>query len=308
VLINTTRGATTPVTPAHASFNHAIIAIKLPDGTSDPSLIATVQHPKLGKILFFDPTNPLTPFGQIGGYLQANYGLLVTPAGGELVQLPQQPSSMNGIVRIGKLSLDATGTLKGDVQEQRMGDRAAEERWRLQTLTKDADRIKSIESLLASSLSTFQITHASLLNLQRTEQPFGFNYSFESANYAKNAGNLLLLRPRVLGTKSSALLETKEPRKFPIEFEGPRRDTDSFDIAIPSGYEIDDVPPSVDADYSFASYHSKTEATGGLIHYTRTFEIKELSVPAERAEELRTFYRIIASDERNTVVLKSAAK
>jgi uncharacterized protein DUF3857/transglutaminase superfamily protein len=49
VLINTTRGATTPVTPAHASFNHAIIAIKLPDGAADPSLVATLQHPRLGE-------------------------------------------------------------------------------------------------------------------------------------------------------------------------------------------------------------------------------------------------------------------
>jgi hypothetical protein len=65
----------------------------------DPSLIAVTQHPRLGRILFFDPTNQLMPFGQIGGYLQANYGLLVTPEGGELLELPQQPSAMNSVQR-----------------------------------------------------------------------------------------------------------------------------------------------------------------------------------------------------------------
>jgi len=50
----------------------------------------------------------LTPFGQIGGYLQANYGLLVAPDGGELMELPKQASGMNGIQRTGKLTLDAT--------------------------------------------------------------------------------------------------------------------------------------------------------------------------------------------------------
>jgi hypothetical protein len=64
----------------------------------------------------------------------------------------------------------------------------------------------------------------------------------------------------------------------------------------------------VDADYGFASYHSKTEVKGNLINYPRTFEVKELSVPLSRAEELKTFYRVIASDECNTVVLKSSAK
>jgi hypothetical protein len=43
---------------------------------------------------------------------------------------------------------------------------------------------------------------------------------------------------------------------------------------------------------------------GNVVDYTRTFEVKELSVPVSRAEELRRFYRIIASDERNTMVLK----
>jgi len=41
-----------------------------------------------------------------------------------------------------------------------------------------------------------------------------------------------------------------------------------------------------------------------VISYTRTFEIKELSVPVNKADELKKFYRIIASDERNTAVLK----
>ena len=307
VVINTERGSVTQDSAAHNAFNHVILAIKLPDEVAkDPSLIATMQHPKLGKILFFDPTNDITPFGQIGGYLQDNYGLLVTPEGGELVELPQQPSAMNSIQRVGMLTLDASGVLKGDVKEVRLGDRAASERYRLRTVTKNEDRIKPIEGLLGGSLSNFQIARASLVNLDRTDLPFGFNYTFQSSNYARSAGNLLLVRPRVLGSKSSGILETKEPRKFPFEFEGPSRDTDSFDIALPPGYEVDELPPAMDVDYSFGSYHSKTEARGNVIHYTRSMEIKELSVPVSKMDELKKFYRMIASDERNTAVLKPA--
>jgi hypothetical protein len=304
VVINARRGSVTRNMPAHNGFNHAITAIKLPDGMNDPSLVATLHHKKLGTLLFFDPTNDLIPFGQLPGYLQANYGLLVTPDGGELIELPQQPSSMNSIQRTAKLTLDPSGTLKGEVKETRLGERASTERWRQRTVTKDTDRIKPIEELLSNSLSSFHITHASLLNLQQTDRPFGFNYSFESPNYAKSAGELLLVRPRVIGNKSMGFLETKEERKFPIELEEPTRDTDTFEITIPAGYVVDDLPPPVDADYSFASYHAKTVVTGNVVDYTRTFEIKELSVPVDKAEELRKFYRIIASDERNTLVLK----
>ncbi|HWC19252.1 MAG TPA: DUF3857 and transglutaminase domain-containing protein, partial [Terriglobales bacterium] len=306
VVINTERGSITSETPAHRGFDHAIIAIKLPDDVGDSSLVATLQHPKLGKLLFFDPTDELTPFGQIGGYLQANYGLLVTPDGGQLVELPEQPPSMNGVQRKAKLTLDASGKLQGTVEEMRLGDRAWSQRWALRKVTKDADRIKPIESLLAGSLSNFRITQASVINLTHSDQPFGFNYTFEVDNYAKNAGNLLLVRPRVIGSKARGILETKEPRQFPIEFEGPIQDTDNFEIALPAGYEVDELPPPVDADFSFASYHSRTEVKGNVIGYTRTFELKELSVPASKADELKKFYRIIASDERNTAVLKPA--
>jgi Domain of Unknown Function with PDB structure (DUF3857)/Transglutaminase-like superfamily len=307
VVINTERGSVTRDSPAHQAFNHVILAIKLADDLKNPSLVAVMQDPKLGRILFFDPTNEVTPFGQIGGYLQANYGLLVGPKGGELVQLPQQPSAMNSIERVGKLTLSANGTLKGDVNETRLGDRASSERWRLRTVTKNTDRVKPIEGLLASSLSSFQITHASVLNFEQTDQPFGFHYSFESDNYAKRAGDLMLVRPRVLGSKSSGVLETKEPRKFPLEFDGPSRDTDSFEITLPSGYEVDELPPPMDVEYSFGSYHSKTEAKGQVLHYTRSMEIKELSVPLSQMDELKKFYRMISSDERSTAVLKQTA-
>src|SRR6266403_1475427 len=308
VVINSERGSVTPETPAHmGGFDHAIIAIKLPDGVTDGALIATMVHPKLGKILFFDPTDELTPFGQLNGALQANYGLLVTPDGGELVQLPELPPAMNGIQRSAKLSLSATGTVSGEVQETRVGDRAWSQRWALRTVTKDADRIKPIESLLSRSLGTFQITKASVGNLQLTDQPFMYNYSVVAQNYAKTAGNLLLVRPRFIGNKSTDLLETKEPRKYPVEFDGPSRDTDTFEIALPAGYEVDDLPPPVNADYSFASYHSKTEVNGNTLKYTRTFEVKELSVPLSKVEDLKKLYRVIAGDERNTAVLKPAA-
>jgi transglutaminase-like putative cysteine protease len=308
VAIHTTRGVVGPeVPPRLGIFDHAILAIRLPDKMDDSLLSATWNHPKLGKLLFFDPTDDMVPFGRIRGELQANYALLVTSDGGELVELPALPPAMNGIRRTAKLTLSPTGMLSGDVQEIRLGDHASSQRWALRSVTKDADRIKPLETLLSRSLGTFQITKASVGNLKQTDQPFIYNYSVVAQDYAKKAGDLLLVRPRFVGNKSSDLLETKEPRKYPVAFEGPSRDTDIFEISLPPGYEVDDLPPPVNADYSFASYHSKTEANGNTLKYTRTLEVKELSVPLSKVEDLKKLYRIIAGDERNTAVLKPAA-
>ncbi|HWY09182.1 MAG TPA: DUF3857 and transglutaminase domain-containing protein [Candidatus Acidoferrales bacterium] len=306
--VNSRRGGVNAASPAQIGwFNHEILAIRLPDDLKDPSLAAIVTPPKLGRLLIFDPTDEMTPFGQLSGSLQANYGLLVTPDGGELLQLPQLSPETSGVRRSGKLALSPNGTLSGEVQELRFGDTGAYQRYVLRAAAQDKDRIKPIETALSHSLASFQITKATIGNLHVQDQPFVYTYSFTADRYAKPAGTLLIVRPRVLGNKSSDILERKEPRKYPVEFDGPQKDIDVYEITLPAGYEVDELPPPSDADYSFASYHSKTEVQGNVLRYKRTYEIKELSVPTSKLNDLKALYRIIAGDERNTAVLKPAS-
>ena len=306
--VNSRRGGVNAASPAQIGwFNHEILAIRLPDDLKDPSLAAIVTPPKLGRLLIFDPTDEMTPFGQLSGSLQANYGLLVTPDGGELLQLPQLSPETSGVRRSGKLALSPNGTLSGEVQELRFGDTGAYQRYVLRAAAQDKDRIKPIETALSHSLASFQITKATIGNLHVQDQPFVYTYSFTADRYAKPAGTLLIVRPRVLGNKSSDILERKEPRNYPVEFDGPQKDIEVYEITLPAGYEVDELPPPSDADYSFASYHSKTEVQGNVLRYKRTYEIKELSVPTSKLNDLKALYRIIAGDERNTAVLKPAS-
>ncbi len=189
-----------------------------------------------------------------------------------------------------------------------IGDNATRERGFQEAASTEAKRIQRIESTLSNSLGTFQITNATLGNLKQTNQPFQYTFSFTADNYAKTAGSLLLVRPRVMGTWSSDILEKKEPRKYAVEFHGPWKNEDTYEITLPAGYVADELPPPVDSEYSFASYHSKTEVKGNMMTYKRTMEIKQLTVPVEKLAELKAFYRTIAGDERNTAVLKPAGQ
>jgi hypothetical protein len=306
VLINTERGSVSPGTPPNLGFNHAILAIRLPAGVDTAHLPAAITHKTLGTVLFFDPTNPLITLGYLPGALQANYGLLVTPAGGELLALPQTASALNGVERTAKLTLDAEGTLSGDVNETWLGDDAADQRWALSTAQQDIDQIKPIEAMLTHSLSTFQILHAGVGNLKVLELPLIWKYTVEIPRYPRTAGDLLIIRPRVFGSMSSSLLETKEPRQHPIEFDAPVRNTDVFEITLPAGFVPDALPPAINKDLGFIAYRSSTTFAGNVLRYTRTLEVKELSVPLAKVDSLKGFFREIESDERNSAVLKKA--
>ena len=306
VIIHTQRGYVTESTPPNLGFNHAVVAIQLPKDLHDPLLQSVLDHPTLGQLLIFDPTDPYTPLGRISGSLQSNAALLVTPDGGELIAVPRLPPAASAITRTAKLTLDERGVLQGAVEESRSGDLAAAQRAMLRSSTQESDRIRPVETILAASFPSFHILRAAVGNLRSQEKPFEWRYSIEVPDYAKVAGDLLLVRPRVLGSKSSGLLETKEPRVHAIVFSEARRDTDVFEIEMPAGFVPETLPPAVEQDFGFAAYRSKTEVKGRLLRYTRSFEIRDLIVPVEKADSLRQFYRTISNDERMVAVLKRA--
>jgi len=305
VIVNARRGAVGASTPPNLyMFNHVILAVALPPDIENPRLQPVFAHASLGKLLFFDPTNEVAPFGTLSGELPGNYGLLVGPDGGELTKLPESSAGANGISRTAALTLDESGTLRGEVREMRVGDRAAEQRHRIRGARNETDRIKPIETLLSASLSAYEITQASIIPTRASDDGFEWHYSIEAAHYADIAGDVVLIRPRVLGSKALDFLETKDSRENPIEFESAERDSDVFEIALPNDLSVESLPPPVDVEDGFASYHSKTELIGRTVRYTRTFQIEQLSIPAEKAADLRAFYRTVATDERNEAVLK----
>jgi hypothetical protein len=304
VIINTERGAVSATTPPNLEFDHAIMAIALPKDVDTSTLAARIQHPTLGGLLFFDPTDEMIPLGLLSGDLQANYGMLVTSAGGELLRLPQLEAASNGVVRTAKLAIDEKGALLGQVHEVRVGDSAAVQRYALRMASANTDQIKSVERVAAKSLSNFQIPSATMRNSRTMHLPLEWDYTLQVDKYAKTAGDLLLVRPHVLGSHAQSFLETHETRVNAIEFEAPQHDSDAVEIAVPAGYSLDELPAPVDLETAFGSYHSKSEFKNGVLRHSSSFEIKQLSLPAAQAEQLRDFYRTIYGDERAAAVFK----
>lgn len=307
VLVHTHRGFVHPSYPSIA-FNHAILAIRLPDSVSDAGLYAIVPNKKLGRLLIFDPTNERVPLGYLPWYLQQSDALLVTPDGGELISLPLLPSSTNRLLRTGKFTVTSNGALIGDVQELEWGGPAAREREQFLD-AEPSKRSEIFDRFLANFLASFTLTGASLGNLEKYDDTLSLNYKFVSPGYANAAGDLLFLRPRIVGDKDTGMLRLfteHKPRQYPIEFDEATRQDDVFDITVPAGFVIDGLPQPVQADCDYASYKSETKFADGVLHYKRTFEIKDVMVPKEKLPAVRDFLQQVAADQQAAAVLRRA--
>ena len=105
-------GKVHPDFPSPLQFNHCIVAIPMAEPVAD----ALVIHPEMGPVLVFDPTDDLTPMGDLPWVDQGTRALLVHPDHGGLVELPVLPAEANRAERTWSISLHRDG---GAVVEMR---------------------------------------------------------------------------------------------------------------------------------------------------------------------------------------------
>jgi hypothetical protein len=203
--------------------------------------------------------------------------------------------------RVASFSLDPDGTLKGKVVETRSGETASHYRYLYNAETEKEQR-EYMEHRLQRDLASFTLDSASAQNTHDMAKSVVVSFSLTANRYAKPAGDLLLLRPRVIGTNAERFND--KPRKYPIDLGETGTWRDTIDVALPVGYVIDDMPAPISVDVGFASYKSEVKAGDGMLHYSREFKVNELDLGPEKYGDLRRLMGAIGSDENNSAVLK----
>jgi hypothetical protein len=298
--VDSHRGVVDPDAPSLYG-NHMITAIEVPADVQDPRLKAVVKASDGKRYLIFDPTDERTPVGNLPSYEQGSFGTLAAGAYSQIIALPVLDPDANGTERKGVFSLAPDGTLTGSVDSSHIGPSGADLREFLK-FTDDKERREYWEKSVAATLpgvtlDAFQFTQPSAL-----DKPIEFHYKVTARQYSHQAGPLLLVRPRVVGSFAHPFDD--KPRIYPIEFNATGRWRDSFDIAIPPGYVVDETPDPVSLDLDFASYHSSVSAKGNLLHYEREYVVRQVEIPPAKASDFRRLESIILADEKNAAVLK----
>ncbi|HJX01537.1 MAG TPA: DUF3857 domain-containing protein [Terriglobales bacterium] len=300
ILIDTDRGFVNPAVPS-VWFNHAILAIEIPAEIKTSQYRSALSAKDGKRYIIFDPTDEYTPVGSLRAELQNSYALLVTESGGELIRTPLLDPDANTIHRTGHFVLTSDGGLSGEVSEDRGGDFASRERGRLHNWD-EHERTQYFEHYLGRSLQAFTLDSFDIQQAEQFQKDILINFKFSTPQYGQTRGPLMLVRPRVLG-ESSVSVEHK-PRHYSVELAETKREIDSYEIEIPKGYAVDDIPDPAKIDVGFASYQSKFEVDGAKLHYWREYIVRDLSVPPEKFVDWVRLQGVIGADESAAAVLK----
>jgi hypothetical protein len=114
----------------------------------------------------------------------------------------------------------------------------------------------------------------------------------------------ILINPNILNQRSGVSLPENESRKFPLEFEYPYVLLDSVAMHLPFGYELEAGPKPCDLQTAFTAYTTSYSFQESIFKYTRRYELKVKTIPAELYSEYVDFIKKVAKNDQTKFVFK----
>jgi len=286
-----------PEWAATMQFNHVILAIKVDDTVDGTALLV---HPKHGRLIIFDPTNPYVPFRILSRSDSGGHGLLVAGSEGELIQLPAiQPSIVKKTIAY---QLHPDGSLTGTIERRVTGQTAFQVRGEFRNASPTEFQNNQLKQL-KQSLPVSEINQLAA-NDAFAEGAFALKYNFTAQNHGKAMRNtLLVFKPAILPLATNLPL-SRIKRTQPIQISAVEV-SETTEITLPGDTAIDELPADSNLSTSFGSYTAVLKKTdNGQLTLTRTLILKETTTPAEQYQEIVRFAEKIQEAEQSPVVLK----
>jgi hypothetical protein len=278
-------------------FNHEIVGIRVSPETNLP---AVLDHPRLGRLLFFDPTSTTTPVGDLPSGEQGSRALVLAGPRGELVTIPLLPPTVRRVEDRVDAALQTDGRLSAHISRRYFGQSAARLRYTI-LHDKPEELKRSFESGLSRGLGGLTIDRIEpadrfdegqlQLTLDLAVNQFGQTMQ----------GKLLIITPGNLALPAEYTLPAK-PRKLPIEIFA-RSHTDSVTVTVPPQFKVDEIPDPVKLESPYGFYSAKWKVESAKILFEQSVEIKDTLVPASDYGKLREFFENISRGQHSPVVL-----
>lgn len=277
-------------------FNHAIIAVRVSDAVTLPTVLPDTP---LGCLLIFDPTDPITPLGDLPEEEQGSHALVVAGERGALLTMPKLPVSAHRIESSIEATIDADGRLAAKIERQYFGQAAIPLRG-VQTYLGAEELQKAFEKGFARRVGGTTVRNVTTAARPEDDR-LSVNLELGAERFAQNMqGRLYIVRPGLLASGGDYFLPSKE-RTAPVKLESDLR-RDSIRIHMPSGFKVDELPRAVKIDSPYGALETTWAVDHGEILMTQTLEIREkVAAPAEY-RQVRDFFDQLAGAESAPIV------
>ncbi len=280
-----------------SQFNHCIIAIRVSDETKAPTVI---QHAALGRLLIFDATDENTPVGDLPDHEQNSYALIAAGAQGALVRMPVTPPEANHLEREAEINLAADGSITANIRERSTGQPAVGERRMFRRLAR-SDYARAVENWITRGATGAKVVKVEPAD-NHADGRFALEVDFTAANYGQlMQDRLLIFKPAVLSRRESVFL-TNAARRHAVVLE-PEAYTESVNVKLPAGFDVDELPDPVKLDTAFGSYSTSYAVRDGQLQFKRTFTQRAATIPPADYAAVRLFFERIRAAEQSPVVL-----
>ena len=269
--------------PSPHQFDHAIAAVRVPKGTALP---AVSDSTPLGTLLFFDPTDPLTPFGTLPEHEQGTYALLQDAERGALVRLPATPPEQVRTVWRVDATLDSTGALHGEWHARLRGGRATEERAR--RALGEAEYRRGFESALADWIGAVRIERAVSADAP-DDDAFTFEVTFTAERFGRRlSGDLLSFRSAPLSSRDRWTF-TDTTRRTPVALPAYAF-AETVSIRLPAGWHAEALPARLASRKDFGDFDASWVVEDGRLRFTYVSTTQPVTLPVTRYREVREWW------------------
>ncbi len=280
-----------------SQFNHCIIAVKISDATQSTSVIT---HPKLGRLLIFDATDPYTAVGDLPEEEQGSFALIMAGDNGGLSQMPITPADFNSTKRKVDITLKADGTIEGIIRERSTGQSSRFERAMLRQ-SSVSDYSKIIERWLTRGATAARVTKLTPTD-RHADSGFDLDVEFTAPAYGQLMQNRLLVFKPAIVSRAGSIYLTEKDRKNPVSL-----DATSFEetavFTIPQGFIVDETPDAMTLETPFGKYKSTYESKDGKLTYHRSMVLTRSLITSDKYNTVRDFFAKILAAEQSPVVL-----
>lgn len=267
-----------------SQFNHCITAIRTTAADPGPRL----DGGRLGPLIVFDPTDPLTTFGDLPLEQQGSLGLLVAPSGGGLTRLPVLPMAASRVTRWIRAELDSSGAMRGTLIESSVGQAARRQRGQRRTLGEQGYR-RWIEDWLPAQGGPVNIITIATSD-DTTGGAFHLRIEYDSPVFARSVDErLMTLRSELAYAPISSARFERRPRRTPVALRAECF-AESVMVRLPAEVVLEQCPEPVRVQSDLGRFEADWREDRGVLFMTRHFEIRPVTAPPERWPDVRDIF------------------